>query len=99
MKWIALVITGRLVIWVLQTNGLTKPILEKHPKLKELVGCEFCLGCWVFMALSWALKANILEPVYVPGLCEFVTGITISFAVYLGRLGWNDRFGVIEFDN
>ena len=98
MKWIALVITGRLIIWVLQTSGPTKLIFEKHPLLQELKGCDFCLGCWVFMGLSWALKANILEPIYVPFLCEFVTGVMISFATHLGRLGWTYKFGVFELD-
>lgn len=99
MKWIALVITGRLIIWVLQISGLTRPIFEKHPLLLELRECDFCLGCWIFMGLSWALGANILEPVYVPGLCEFVTGVTISFATHLCRLGWTYKFGVFEIDD
>ena len=99
MKLIVLFVIGRLLLWAIQTNGLTKSLFEFHPKLIELRDCDFCLGFWVFMPLALALGINIIEPIYVPVLSEVVTGITISFAAHLGRLGWTYKFGAFELED
>lgn len=91
-----LIVLGRLVIWVIQTNGLTRAIWKIHPILTELGSCDFCLGVWVYTGLALIVGVNILEPDYFPVVSEFVTGITISFGVYLARIGWTARFTVLD---
>jgi hypothetical protein len=87
---------GRLVTYTIQVNGLTRPIFSLHTKLEELRDCDFCLGFWVFSLLAWAFGINLLDPVYIPGLSEVLSGLAASFAVHLARLGWNDKFAEIH---
>lgn len=88
---------GRLLIWAIQTNGLTKPIFDVHPKLEELRECDFCMGTWVYFAMAFIFPVNVMEPYYVPVFTEFATGVAAAFAVHLMRVGWNTKFGVLEF--
>lgn len=94
MRLLALVVIGRLVVWLLQTSGPTKRIWKLHPFLTELGECDLCLGSWVFPLLAWALAVNLLDPVYIPGASEILTGWLVAFAVHIGRIGWTEKFGV-----
>lgn len=87
---------GRLAIYTIQVNGLIRPIFSLHSKLVELRDCDFCLGFWVFSLLAWAFGINLLDPVYIPGLSEVLSGLAASFAVHLIRIGWESQFGVIH---
>ncbi len=89
---------GRLAIWTIQTNGLTRPVFSLHAKLEELVECDLCLGFWVFSGLAWAMGINLIEPVYIPALSEIFSGLAASFAVHLARMGWHDKFSIIQLD-
>ena len=93
LVWLGL---GRLTIYALQVNGLTRPAFDRYAKLKELVDCDFCLGFWVYSLLAWALGINLLAPVYIPVLSEAMTGLVASFGVHLVRLGWTTKFGVFN---
>ena len=90
------IVLGRLFIWVIQTNGLTRRIWKRHPILTELGECDFCLGVWVFTLLAWKMGVNFLEPDYYPLLSEFFTGIALSFGVHLARIGWTASFTVMD---
>ncbi len=85
---------GRLTIYALQVNGLTRSLFSKYAKLEELVDCDFCLGFWVFSFLAWALGINLLAPVYIPALSETMSGLLASFFVHLVRIGWTSKFGI-----
>lgn len=98
MRLLALVVVGRLVVWLAQTSGPTKRLWSLHPLLTDLGECDLCLGCWVFPMLAWALGVNLLEPVYVPFVSELLTGWLVSFGVHLARIGWQDKFGVTVLD-
>jgi len=98
MRLLALVVVGRLVVWLAQTSGPTKRLWSLHPLLTDLGECDLCMGCWVFPMLAWALGVNLLEPVYVPVVSELLTGWLVSFGVHLARLGWRDKFGVTVLD-
>ncbi len=87
---------GRLVVYALQVNGLTRPLFSRYAKLEELVDCDFCLGFWIFSFLAWVLGINLLAPVYVPVLSETMTGLMASFFVHLARIGWTSKFGVVR---
>lgn len=94
MTLLVLLGLGRLVIWTIQTNGLTRPIFRFHPKLEELRDCDFCLGFWVMTPLALLFKVNLLAPLYIPILSEILTGLALSFGLHLLRLGWQEKFGV-----
>jgi len=93
MKIVTLAVMGRLLIWVLQTSGLTRWIWKLHPFLAELGECDFCVGCWVYAAMAYVFDFNLLDPIYVPVLSEVVTGIAVSLISHLAALGWKQRWG------
>lgn len=97
-RLIVILTLGRLVVWLLQTNGLSRRLWKRHPILTELGECDLCLGCWVFTALAWAMKMNVLDPFYSAGISEVVTGCALAFVVHLVRIGWQTRFGILELD-
>lgn len=91
---LAYLVLGRLLIWVAETSGPTKIIWGLHPFLTELGECDFCLGCWIYPPLAALFSVNLTAPIYVPFVSEIITGIAVSFAVHLARLGWQSKFGV-----
>jgi hypothetical protein len=94
MRLLALVVVGRLVVWLFQTSGPTQRLWKLHPLLTDLGECDLCMGCWVFPLVAWALGVNLLEPVYIPVASQVLTGWLVSFGVHLARIGWNAKFGV-----
>jgi hypothetical protein len=100
MRIIALLSLGRLIVWFIQINGLTRRLFDLHPLLEELRDCDLCLGFWVFSPLAFVLGVNILEPIYVPVLSEALTGMAVTFATHLAVLGWQTKFGMVNlYDN
>lgn len=87
---------GRLVIWTLQTSNLIKPVWKIHPLLADLGSCDFCLGFWVYLALEWIFKFNLLDPIYVPVVSEASTALAASFIVHLVRIGWQTNYSVLD---
>lgn len=85
---------GRLVIWLLETSGLTRWFWRLTPFLAELGECDLCLGCWVMPVMAWLLGVNLLSPLYVPVLSEVLSGWLMAFGLHIGRLGWQSKFGV-----
>jgi hypothetical protein len=86
-------LTGRLLTWLVQTNGLSRPIWRLHPTLTELGECDLCLGFWGFLAM--AILAG--KPMFNlwPRWFDYVAQAAIStFVVHLVRLGWQRKFGV-----
>lgn len=91
----AYLLTGRLLIWLLQTNGLMRPLWRLHPLLTELSECDLCLGFWVYLGLGWfvALPGAWPWPVELVILAAVAT-----FTMHLIRLGWQAKFGVVIDD-
>lgn len=83
---------GRLLTWLFQTSGLTRPLWRRHPALAELGGCDLCLGFWVYLALA------LLRPRQAFGQWRRGESVVLaagsSFAAHLLRLGWVSKFGV-----
>lgn len=86
---------GRLITWLLQINGLMRPIWNRHPLLTELGECDLCLSFWVYLLIGAFLPAAFglwpwwLEVVILAALA--------SLLVHLLRLGWQDKFGTVVF--
>lgn len=67
--------------------------------LRQLFDCDLCLGVWVYTVLSAVMGMNILyEYVYIPLVSELITGMTISFIVWIFRNGWETLFRVYHVD-
>lgn len=96
LDWLFFLAAGRLIIWLLQTNGLMRPVWAWKPILTELGGCDLCLGFWVYLGLG------IFMPVPFgiwPAVVEVVIIAAIAaFAMHLMRLGWQVKFGVVIDD-
>ena len=86
------VILGRLITWLLQTNGLSKPLWDSHPLLTELGECDLCLGFWVYLAMATMTKLAMFE--IWPKWFDCIAQAAIStFIAHLIRLGWYSKFG------
>ncbi len=93
MNLITFFVIGRLLVWTLQTSGLTKKIWERSAFLTELAHCDFCTGCWVFPWLAVVFDINFMSPEYIPVFTEIVTGILASWAMHLARIGFMAQYG------
>jgi len=89
-------VAGRLLIYLLQKNGLLKKFWNINEITQELGTCDLCLGVWVYAALAWILSINLMAPVYYPVISEVLTGALASFAMHLARIGWQSQYGTIE---
>jgi len=93
-NFVLFLMTGRLLTWFLQTNGLLDPIRKLHPLLEEMNECDLCLGFWVFLIMSILLKHQYSNT--GPGWFNYLVQATFStFVAHLLRLGWNSKFGVM----
>lgn len=85
------VILGRLITWLLQTNGLSKPLWASHPVLTELGECDLCLGFWVYLAMATITKLTMFE--IWPRWFDYIAQAAINaFIAHLIRLGWHSKF-------
>lgn len=86
-------LVGRLLIWLIQTNGLSKRFWGLHPLLTELGECDLCLGFWVFLVMA-ILASEPMLIIWPPWLDYPVQAAIGTFAAHLARLGWHSKFGV-----
>lgn len=94
---VGMLVLGRLVIWTAQTSGPTERLWNLHPTLTSLGECDFCLGFWVYLALTLIFPfEQMWEPFYVPVASEVVTALAASFGVHLARIGWMMQYGVMD---
>jgi hypothetical protein len=95
---ILLALLGKLLVYIVQVFPLTEKITNKNSFLRELVECDFCLGCWIYFFLNLFFRVWFEQITYVPILSPFLMGIFISFIVHLISLGWKEKFGVIVIE-
>lgn len=95
--WLIYLAAGRLITWLLQVNGLLRPLWSLHPLLSELGSCDLCLGFWVYLALGLGLSQEVLG--VWPWWAEIVILAALtSFVAHLLRIGWQSKFGVTVID-
>jgi len=86
-------LVGRLLIWLIQTNGLLKRFWGLHPLLTELGECDLCLGFWVFLVMTILASEPML--IIWPSWLDYPVQAAIgTFTAHLIRLGWHSKFGV-----
>jgi hypothetical protein len=93
-------VVGRIIIYVIQKASPSYLSLMKNENrrsfLKELFGCDLCLGIWVYVFLAWFLNVNVLyEYGYIPVVSWVLTGIITSFLVWLIMTGVMTRFQIV----
>lgn len=84
--------TGGLITWMLQTNGLTRTLWQRHKLLVELKECDLCLGFWVFLGLGYTLR---IRPLGVANrqVEPIIFAFIASFLVHIFRAGLKAKFG------
>lgn len=89
IEWLIL---GRLTVWTAQIAGPLDPIRKRA---QGLFDCDFCLGFWVFTALSIVLKPRVLsKPLSKKAFLieHLINGLFGSFIMHLVRIGWETKF-------
>lgn len=94
--WLIYLAAGRLLTWLLQTNGLMRPVWGLHPLLRELGSCDLCLGFWVYLALvAFLPPTHHSSFIGWPSWVGFIVLAALStFIAHLLRLGYQAKFGV-----
>lgn len=89
---------GRLLVWLIMTNGITKAIIEKanNHLLTEFLACDLCLGFWVFLVLSiWSRSLGIVDSLTIDVI---ITAAVLSFFTHLVRVGFQAQYATIHYD-
>jgi hypothetical protein len=90
--WLIYLAAGKLITWMLQNNGLLRPLWKRNKQLTELGQCDLCMGFWVFLLLSLRLHRplnGLLWP--LERLCW---AMITTFTAHILRIGWETKFGV-----
>ena len=96
-KWILFLAIGKVIIHAWQRFPLPK-FLTKYSWFVKLHDCSLCSGTWIYTILSLFLGVDLLSTLiftYVPIVSEVVTGILISWVVYIFTLGWKSAYEVV----
>jgi hypothetical protein len=91
--WGLLLSTGSILTYLIQINGLTKEIWEKHEKLKELRDCPLCLGFWVFLVIGFFYKGKFISNKLNKNVDTLLFASTSTFLAHLIRNGWMSLYG------
>ena len=102
IQLVLLMLIGKVCIYTIQRFVGTNELVEKikiiwlYRFVYNLVSCNFCLGTWVYFIIACSFRVALFKSVfYFPVVSELMTGATISFAVFLFGLGWNELFSTI----
>jgi hypothetical protein len=96
VEWIILAVVGKLTMFSLRKALSTAQIENKI--IRELIGCDFCLGVWIYSILSLVFNLDAFGGyiIYIPIINNIVTGIFTSFVIWIFSDGWKARFEVIR---
>lgn len=95
--WLLYLAAGRLITWLLQVNGLTRPIWNLHSLLRELGECDLCLGFWIYALLGFLMGQSIFNT--WPWFLEvIILAALTSFIAHLLRIGYQTKFGVMVIE-
>jgi len=93
---------GRLLVFSLRKSPLSLffPGLFREGRfLEKLFSCDFCLGFWIYLFLSFIFGMNFLyEYFYIVILSEVLTAIIASFIMQLVVVGWKDLYSVVYLE-
>lgn len=91
-------VLGKLVMFIARKSPyfrLKLPVLGDF--LKALFDCELCLGVWVYGIVAIIFDLNIFE-IQIPLISQVLTGMVMSFVMWLITDGWNAKFRIIYME-
>jgi hypothetical protein len=102
LQLVGYLLVGRLLVFILQKFPFQKikflaGSFQEGKFLKELFGCDLCLGCWVFWCLAFLIDMDFIYQMFNIHIVFFsylFTGIIASFIVHVFRIGWTTKFGI-----
>lgn len=97
---------GRLLIWLLQSNGLTRRLAAWDPRdlppggirlsftwWAELIDCDLCLGFWVYLIALFVSGPQTAIFGLWPDWFEVIVLASVStMLTHLVVLGWKQKF-------
>jgi len=90
LDWIIFAVVGKLFIFFWSKFPLPQKI--ENTKIGQLHSCGLCSGFWIYTALAFLLKINLLqlwfELGYVFVLSEIITGCVTSYVAHLISTGF-----------
>lgn len=86
---------GWLLLFLWKKQPLSLALAKRSAYLEAMFACDLCTGVWLYFFLALAMRINLLDWFYLPGLSEFLTGCGVSFLRWLMRLGWDAMFRTI----
>jgi hypothetical protein len=61
-----------------------------------LIGCDLCLGFWVYTTLCFLFNVNIINLDQI--ISKILTGAISSFIVHIFVTGWKAKFQIINIE-
>jgi hypothetical protein len=103
LELLAFCVVGRVILFVLQkaSSSYLKFIKSASRRgfLTELFECDLCLGVWVYSIGAVLLNVNVIyEICKIPFVSQIVSGILVSFLVWVLRNGWDTLFKEYHID-
>ena len=97
VRYFVYAFAGKLLIFLFQ-----KVFFDNYPSSREnfltkLLSCGLCFGFWIYFALAFVFKIDILEIEYII-IAEFLSAAVTTFVVWLISLGWKSRFQEIVIE-
>jgi len=96
-KWLIFLALGKVVIFVWQRFELPG-FIKKYKWFVKLHDCDLCSGVWIYTILSLFLGVDLLSTLiftYVPFVSQIVTGIIVSWVMWIFTLGWHSAYDVV----
>lgn len=93
-------VVGRTVLFIVQkASPYYLPYIKREGLrsfLTQLIGCDLCLGVWIYILFAFLLNVNVLyEFRYIPVISKVITGMLTSVLVWLIRNGWDSQFKIM----
>jgi len=96
-------LVGALTTWTIRISPIQRVLKRIFPEwgvIHELFDCDLCLGFWVFSALAFPFRMNLLYYWFeIPVLSEFLTGMITTFVVHTFKTGLQTKFTTIMVNN
>jgi len=98
LHWILFAVLGRLLIFLWMKLVLPER-LEKINFISTLHECSLCSGVWLYTALAFFMKVDVLTSWFgfqhIEIISQIITGAVTSFLVWIFVNGWNESFNTM----
>jgi len=98
INFLAYWLCGRLLIYTLQVFGPLQTIRTRYHSLDTLVSCDFCLGFWVYLFLSFVFNPQIEGLPQDLWVYPLLVALISAFLMHVFVQGWQAKFQIIHLD-